>query len=77
MDQRRAHTVTDGTETADRKREYYGQLINDAPVAEDDNHTNEDGSAGAQPTGFHSDIDGDTITIASMERTLHPERRRL
>ncbi|MBP2281023.1 CshA-type fibril repeat protein/VCBS repeat-containing protein [Psychrobacter sp. PL19] len=66
-----SYTVSDGIDTANTTLDITVDPINDAPIAVDDSYSvNEDGSVILTPLKGDSDIDGDTLTITSINGTV-------
>ncbi|WP_171032350.1 tandem-95 repeat protein, partial [Polaribacter aestuariivivens] len=64
------YTISDGTNTDNAKLNITVTPVNDAPIAVDDTYTtNEDTSVALLPLTGDSDIDGDTLTITSINGT--------
>ncbi|WP_151895358.1 cadherin-like domain-containing protein, partial [Patiriisocius marinistellae] len=64
------YVITDGTATATANENITVDPINDAPVAVDDDYTvDEDDSVVLTPLDLDTDLDGDTLTIESINGT--------
>ncbi|TYB68689.1 tandem-95 repeat protein, partial [Bizionia saleffrena] len=65
------YVITDGTDTATADQIIEVTPVNDAPVAVDDNYTvSEESTVILTPLDLDSDIDGDILSIVSINGTL-------
>ncbi|WP_035136914.1 Ig-like domain-containing protein, partial [Flavobacterium chungangense] len=65
------YVITDGTATATANELITVTAVNDAPVAVNDSYTvAEDGTVTLNPLALDTDVDGDTLSITSINGTV-------